>query len=190
MKKTIILDGQIISYSIRAPLRRARNLRMTIELDGTVVITVPHRRMELFVEPFLRQKSAWILRHINKMKKTGQRTVLSSSQKDYEASKKDVWEYITKRLEFFNSFYRYSYNRVSIRNQSSLWGSCTRAGNLQFNYKLKFVPPKTLDYVVVHELCHLKEHNHSDRFWKLVARMIPDYKIIRKSLHTYILKEG
>jgi predicted metal-dependent hydrolase len=79
---------------------------------------------------------------------------------------------------------------IRIRNQTSLWGSCTRTGNLQFNYKLVYLPKRSVDYIVVHELCHLKEHNHSQRFWKLVEKMIPDYKQIRRSLRQYVMQEG
>jgi predicted metal-dependent hydrolase len=189
MKREIELDGQKVEYTIRTSTR-ARNLRMTIELDGTVVVVVPNFMFLPFVEKFLRQKSSWILKHIKRMKKLEGKTVIKLSQGEYETNKHEILKRVNERLEFFNKFYNYSYNRVSIRNQSSLWGSCTRQGNLQFNYKLTFVPPRTFDYVIVHELCHLKEHNHSERFWKLVAKIIPDYKTVRKSLHQFILKEG
>jgi predicted metal-dependent hydrolase len=189
VKKTIILDGQKVSYTLRTS-SRARNLRMTMELDGTLVVTIPAPWFGRFVEKFLRQKSSWILKHIEKMKKLEGKTIIKPSKREFEAHKNEIFRRVKERLEFFNRFYQLPYKKVSIRNQSSLWGSCTRAGNLQFNYKLMYVPPKTFDYVIVHELCHLKEHNHSAHFWALVAKMIPDYKIIRRSLRQYILREG
>jgi predicted metal-dependent hydrolase len=189
MKKTIILDGQTISYVVRLS-HRARHLRMTIETDGSLIVTIPNRLHEPFVGSFLRQKSSWILKHIHKMKKTEGKTVIKYSRHDYERYKYTVYKLVKERLEFFNAFYKFEYRRISIRNQSSLWGSCTREGNLQFNYKLMYMPKRTIDYIVVHELCHLKEHNHSDRFWALVSKMIPDYKAIRKSLRQYVMQEG
>lgn len=89
---------------------------------------------------------------------------------------------VYKRIEYFNAFYRFHFHRVAIRNQKSRWGSCSRQGNLNFNYKVVFLPEHLVDYIVVHELCHLKEMNHSPRFWNLVAQTIPDHKVRRKQL--------
>ncbi|MGD9641359.1 MAG: M48 family metallopeptidase [Elusimicrobiales bacterium] len=74
------------------------------------------------------------------------------------------------------------YNRIAIKGQRSLWGSCSRRGNLNFNWRLAAAPPEALDYVVVHELCHLREMNHSPRFWAHVASACPDYKTHRRWL--------
>ena len=75
--------------------------------------------------------------------------------------------------------------RVAIRDQKSRWGSCSRKGNLNFNWKLIMAPPQALDYVVVHELCHLHEFNHSPRFWALVESQLPDYAVWKKWLKTH-----
>jgi hypothetical protein len=96
--------------------------------------------------------------------------VIQFPKEEYEYNKNTVRKMVTERVEFFNSFYKFPYNNISIRNQTSVWGSCSRSGNLQFNYKLVYVPEKTMDYVIVHEICHLKEHNHGPNFWKLVEK--------------------
>ncbi len=75
-----------------------------------------------------------------------------------------------------------AYGRVAIRAQKSCWGSCSRAGNLNFNYKLQFLPPRLQDYVIVHELAHLREHNHSARFWAAVAGVLPNWRSLRREL--------
>lgn len=72
--------------------------------------------------------------------------------------------------------------RVSIREQRTRWGSCSSRGNLNFNWKLVMAPVEVLDYVVIHELCHMKELNHSSNFWALVGKVCPDYKNYRKWL--------
>ncbi len=105
--------------------------------------------------------------------------------KRYKENKTKAYIHIKERLEFFNNFYGYQYNRISIRNQKSRWGSCSSKKNLNFNYKILFLPPEICDYIVVHELCHLKELNHSRFFWDLVFKTIPDYKEIRKKLLKY-----
>src|SRR6185369_1027600 len=86
------------------------------------------------------------------------------------------------QLSHFNSFYNFSYGRVSIKDTKSRWGSCSKRGNLNFNYKILFLPPHLADYLIVHELCHLKEFNHSPRFWSLVGQTVPDHKAIRREL--------
>ena len=75
-----------------------------------------------------------------------------------------------------------TYGRISIREQKTRWGSCSSVGNLNYNWKLVLMPPGVLDYVVVHELAHRREMNHSAAFWKVVATWMPDYKKYRKWL--------
>ena len=87
-----------------------------------------------------------------------------------------------KRLVYFNQFYGFKYHRIFIKKQKTRWGSCSKKGNLNFNYKIALLPPKLADYIIVHELCHLKEFNHSKEFWNLVAENFPDYKKIRKEI--------
>lgn len=89
---------------------------------------------------------------------------------------------ILERLAYWQGVYGYPYGRIAIRNQSSRWGSCSKKGNLNFNYRIAFLPDALMDYVIVHEICHLKEFNHSQNFWDLVAREIPGYKKIRDEL--------
>jgi predicted metal-dependent hydrolase len=86
------------------------------------------------------------------------------------------------RVEHFATVYGFKYNRVSIKNQKTRWGSCSKKGNLNFNYKIFLLSPDMRDYIIVHELCHLKELNHSRKFWTLVEEIVPDYRIARKAL--------
>jgi len=92
--------------------------------------------------------------------------------------------FVHERLVAHNAHYGFAYKRVFIKNQKSCWGSCSERGNLNFNYKLAFLPPHIADYVIIHELCHLAELNHSPRFWSLVAQTCPEYKQRRKELRT------
>lgn len=92
---------------------------------------------------------------------------------------------IRERLDYYAPRVGAAPGRVAIREQKSRWGSCSRKGNLNFNWKLIMAPPQALDYVVVHELCHLHEFNHSPRFWALVAAQMPDYEVWKKWLKTH-----
>lgn len=100
----------------------------------------------------------------------------SSVTKHYVAHKEAARALIHTRLAHWNQFYNFSYNRVAIRNQRRCWGSCTSLRNLNFSYRILFLPPHLQDYIVVHELCHLAELNHGKAFWELVAQQVPLYK--------------
>jgi predicted metal-dependent hydrolase len=107
--------------------------------------------------------------------------------KKFEKEKEAARVLVHTRLEFFNRHYGFVWGKVFIRNQQSRWGSCSSKGNLNFSFKIVRLPPELADYIIVHELCHLKEFNHSPRFWALVAETIPDYKTRKAALRAYPL---
>lgn len=101
--------------------------------------------------------------------------VVSRKHKQYREYKEIARKIILKRVEYFTSICDVSHNRIAIRNQKSRWGSCSSKKNLNFNYRLAFLPKEICDYVVVHELCHLKEMNHGESFWLEVGKVLPNY---------------
>jgi predicted metal-dependent hydrolase len=111
-----------------------------------------------------------------------QETVRAALETWYRRRAREVF---AERLAVCNVAYGYTYGRVSIKEQKSRWGSCSRQGNLNFNWRLLLAPLPVLDYVVTHELAHLKELNHSDRFWQLVARGCPNYLVHRRWLRMH-----
>lgn len=102
--------------------------------------------------------------------------------KKYKENKEKARDIVLSRLEFFNKHYGFKIGKVAIRNQRSRWGSCSSKGNLNFNYRIAHIPAHLQDYIVVHELCHLKEFNHSQKFWDLVAGTVPDWENSRAEL--------
>jgi predicted metal-dependent hydrolase len=100
----------------------------------------------------------------------------SSVTKHYVENKEAARELVLDRLSYFNQHYNLQWNRVAIRNQRRCWGSCSSLKNLNFNYKILLLPPHLSDYIIVHEMCHLKELNHGAGFWSLVAEVVPNYK--------------
>ena len=111
-----------------------------------------------------------------------------ASKKQYTEHKSAALALVTARLAHFNQVYGLTWKSVSIRNQKTRWGSCSRRGALHFNYRLVLLPPHLADYVIVHELCHLKEFNHSKKFWQEVERTLPDWRAARRELKKISLK--
>lgn len=186
MQKKIILCDQEVDYTLRIS-RRARHMRLTVFCDGKFVVTIPRRRSAEEAEDLIKRKADWIMRQFEEFKNFKGKIFPRHDEKSYLEHKGDALKLVTERLEYFNKVYNFKFNKVSIRNQKARWGSCSAKGNLCFNYKLIFLPAELADYLVVHELCHLAEFNHSQNFWDLVGRAIPDYRNIRKGLYDYRL---
>lgn len=186
MQRTIVLNGTSVEYTLRASAR-ARRVRLAIQSGGRFVVSVPSRLKESVYESFIQQKSDWILEKIALMKTKASAESVPISGAEWRRVKVVALELVHRRLEFFNEQFGFTYHRVSIRQQKTRWGSCSREGNLNFNAKIAFLPPHLADYVIVHELCHLKEMNHSDRFWALVAQALPDHKERRREIRTHHL---
>ena len=105
-----------------------------------------------------------------------------ASQAEFLLHKEAARVLVQARLAHFNAQYQFTYGRVAIKNTLSRWGSCSTKGNLNFNYRLIHLSPEQQDYVIVHELCHVKEFNHAAGFWSLVAEQCPDFQRIRTEL--------
>ena len=187
MKKYLLINHQSLEYTVKTS-SRARRLRLVVRADGTCVVTVPTRVPQVFVDQFVREKSDWIR---EKMMYWQQRFVEHQQQEptpSFQVAKQEALTFVLNRLEVLNQAYSHPYKKVSVRNQKTRWGSCSTQGNLQFNYRILFLPQELVDYIVVHELCHLKEMNHSKRFWNLVAKTVPEYRTLRARLRTHSLE--
>lgn len=110
------------------------------------------------------------------------RTSPVADRKKYLEHKEAARTLALERVEYFSNVYQVPVKKISIRDQKTCWGSCSTKGNLNFNYKIVLISSRLADYIIVHELCHLKEFNHSARFWNLVALVFPDHLEIRQEL--------
>lgn len=141
------------------------------------------------IEKMITEKREWILEKLEVARRDGALRRLESApkrtKKQVAEDKNRALEIIRSRIAHFNLVYRLSWKRIAIRNQRTRWGSCSKRGNLNFNYKIALLPPYLADYIIVHELCHLAQMNHSKKFWDLVAQTIPDWKERRKEIRTY-----
>ena len=110
------------------------------------------------------------------------RRITQASKLRYQEHRPEARRLVQDRVAEFSKFYGVKVGRISIRNQGTRWGSCSKAGNLNFNYRLALIDLELADYVIVHEICHLLEFNHSPAFWSLVAKTVPDYRLRRRAL--------
>lgn len=170
-----------IRYSVKES-DRAKRMRLAVYCDASVVVTVP-RGVEMgLIEKFLQEKRSWIEDKISYFTQFKNKPITRFSEADYKKHKDEAFALACARVAYFNQIYGFSYNEINIKNQKTRWGSCSAKGNLNFNYKILFLPEAVRDYVVVHELCHLKEFNHSRKFWTLVSKSLPDYGKLRTEL--------
>ncbi len=181
MQQKIELKGKTFEYELKT-YRLSRTIRLIIRQDGKFVVTAPRRISVTAIEKFIKAKADWIIAALDRYAKTRINKPIIDTRKEYLKYKEKARALVNERLAHFNKAYGYNFKKISIRNQKTRWGSCSKQGNLNFSYKLAVLPSKLADYIIVHELCHLKEFNHSKRFWALVARTIPDHAVLRREL--------
>ena len=161
-----------------------RSSRKTVSLqlapDGSLTVRAPLRMPDAEIRNFVESRRGWIEAHRAKL--TAQPSQPQLSLEELHTLADRALKVIPARAAHFAPLVGVTYGRITIRNQRSLWGSCSSKGNLNFNCLLMLCPPEVIDYVVVHELCHRKEMNHSPKFWAEVERIMPDYKQRQKWL--------
>ncbi len=158
-----------------------KTIAIQIKEDGRVVVRTPYSMSRVKAEQFIEERRDWILKNQKALKeKQDQKMMITQEMR--KAGVEKAMEIFPKRVEYYARLMGISYGRITIREQKTRWGSCSGRGNLNFNWKLTLMPPEILDYVVVHELAHRKEMNHSRDFWKIVEQVLPDYQKRRKRL--------
>lgn len=188
MKKETTLNGKKFTYTLKKN-RRAKGVRIIIHRDASLVVTAPRGFFaERAAEKFVLGKADWIVSKINHLKQFKENHSPEFTKADYLRRKEEALKFVQDKVSHFNQIYNLKFNRISIRNQKSRWGSCSRKGNLNFNYRILFLPQNQADYIIVHELCHLGELNHSSKFWNLVAKTLSNYKEIRTELKNLEMK--
>ena len=181
MKRRIVLDNREIDYTHRRT-RRAKQLTITVRHDATLLVSSPHYYPLKFIEGALQKRSNWILKQILRFQNSPYPALIRQRHDDYPRYKAAAYESVVNVIKRLNGVYRFSFQKISIKRQSTIWGSCSPNGNLSFNYKILFLPVELAEYVIAHELCHLRELNHSKNFWRLVSLTVPNHLEHRKRL--------
>lgn len=194
-KEEISLQSRDGKQSLACTVVRSKRKSYGIVVDeeARVFIRIPLRGSMTIARNLVREKRDWIFEKVALQEKRKQQREAHEIQSEskYTPQQREglekryreaAREYIPRRADYYAQQLGVSFERIRIAEQKTRWGSCSSKGTLSFNWKLMLAPPKILDYVVVHEVCHLKEMNHSPRFWKLVEELMPDYKECRKWL--------
>ncbi|MCI9178657.1 MAG: M48 family metallopeptidase [Lachnospiraceae bacterium] len=185
-------DGQKMrKLEIRVVYSARKTLGLEVDREGLVRVRAPLRAPEQAIRRMVEEKKAWIVQNILKME-ARQKEAMEKGVPDYvkypaleNRYRRQAREKLQQRTAYFARLMGVSYGKITVRAAKTRWGSCSGRGNLNFHWKLVLMPPEVLDYVVVHELAHRKEMNHSPAFWAEVKKILPDYQERRRWLKTY-----
>lgn len=165
-----------LTYQLIRSERKTVSLQITQE--GELVVRAPKRMAKAEIDRFVESKRGWIEKHAQNR----EQDVPKMTEAEFDTLVRHALEVIPEVVARFAPVVGVTYGRITIRNQRTRWGSCSAQGNLNFNCVLMRAPDDVLEYVVVHELCHRKEMNHSPKFWAEVERVLPNYRESRKWL--------
>ena len=185
MVKKITINSTDYEYQV-VRRRGYRGVKIAVFNTLDIKVTAPRIIPDALIHAHVVSNINWIESKLSYYKNKG---VVAKSPKLHKAEilklKDQTSSIIAPKLIHYKNLLGVSYRSISIRNQKTRWGSCSRQGRLNFNCRLCLLPDELIDYVVVHELCHLRELNHSVRFWNLVASILPNHKILRSNLHKH-----
>ena len=160
--------------------------RKTISLvikDGRLIVRAPIGTKPSKIKELVNSHSAWIEKGIKKSEQRAKSAVISKEEE--KLLRKTAKEILPLKTQYYSKIMGLKYGRITITGAKTRFGSCSSEGNISYSYRLMRYPDRAIDYVVVHELAHILEMNHSDRFWKIVAAVFPDYKERRRLLKKY-----
>ena len=164
-------------YSYTIIRSNRKTLSLQVKPDGTVIVRAPLRVSDAQIRKFVSEHEDWIKKHLVKAKEISGEAAEAGRLTNEEIKElaDQAMKVIPGRVAYYAEKIGVTYGHITIRNQKTRWGSCSSKGNLNFNCLLMLTPPEVIDSVVVHELCHRKEMNHSERFYKEVLRVYPEY---------------
>lgn len=169
---------------------RRKTIGLEISPDLQITVRAPYHISDVRIREFVESKQTWILKHLAIMQDRQAHDPIPAgviSDKELRHMTEEARIIIPERVKYFAKIIGVTYGQITIRHQKTRWGSCNSSGNLNFNCMLMATSPELIDYVVVHELCHRKQMNHSPLFWKEVEEILPDYRNLRSRLREYRL---
>lgn len=165
---------------------KRRTLALYVRQDGRIEVRAPLRTSKAYIDGFVKGKQDWILSTQNKLsdRQAAQKTIELTAE-EVAKYKKQAKKFFQLKCQYFGLQMGIRHGNVKINSARTRWGSCNRKGDINLTYRLLFAPEELIDYVIVHELAHIREMNHSSRFWAVVEQMMPDYRERRKKLKAF-----
>ncbi len=183
MKNEMNIDG-IGPVDFRKSLK-AKYLRITINNQQAVTVTIPRYGTIEEGKRFLQSKLLWIQKQLHKIKQNSPAERGSDANIDLNKAQESLYQ----RIMFFSKQYNFSFNRITFRCQKTKWGSCSAKNNINLNINIAFLPAYLQDYILLHELCHLRHRNHSKRFWSELDKYTNgNAKKLSKELRKYKMR--
>ncbi len=171
-----------------------KSISMSFDKKGVLQVKAPKFMLSWQIESFIEKNEAWIEKHYNKIRERQENKkyyLFWKEQIDFESLKdlqkyykSEAKKYIVPRCRELAEKYWFTHEWIRITSASTRWGSCSSKKTLNFSYRLIMAPSESIDYLIIHELCHLRQMNHGPRFWAEVAAIMPNYKIFEKHLKT------
>ena len=169
-----------IGYVLFEKSNRAKSVRISIQSKSDIRVAIPYGCSINEAEIIVESKKKWIQKQLKKISDQIDLNKIKNST-DINLIKK----YLINRLNELSSRYNFMYNKVFIKNQKTLWGSCSIKNNINLNQKLYYLPKRLIDYVILHELVHTRIKNHSRKFWSMLDSFIKNSKLVDKELKKY-----
>ena len=167
MFEQININNRKILYKLKRS--SARCIRLSVLLESLLIVYVPNGVGKKDIKMALLKKEKWLNKHLNNTYSLNS-DLFNDSKGHFLEYKAKAENQISKRVEKINSFLGYKYNNLHVKNQKTILGSCSSKKNLNFNYKIIFLPKKKMDEIIIHELSHLKVMNHSKTFYNLLLK--------------------
>lgn len=172
----------MINFEYQLYKSNRKTISVEIGKDAVVIVRAPLRMSKRDIDNFLESKQRWIETHLLSVKERLSNMPAILTEDERKDLIKQAKIEIPKLTSFYAKLMGVEYGRITIRAQKTRFGSCSSKKNLNFNLAIMLMPDEIRDYVIVHELAHLKEMNHSSRFWREIEKIIPDYNPKRKWL--------
>jgi predicted metal-dependent hydrolase len=178
----------------RVIIRRSRNRRKTVSLglskDGSVWLHTPHHTPEKFLEDFFLSRIPWIEKKIKNFRSQKDNMALAPVSPAFKKHcRAQALSCVEQKIAQYGKLLGVRPHKIRINSATTRWGSCSAQNNINFPWRIALLPPTVVDYIVVHELAHIKEKNHGPRFWKAISGILPDFKNqrvwLRKNAHLY-----
>lgn len=181
MLYTVRIEEKTLQYTIRR-YKQSKHIRISIGRGNEVLVTGPRYVSMRTLHAYVVTKADWIFGHISQKSTLLYDDLYQTDRAHFVMHKSAAYAVALKKVMQWSAFYQFPYTKISVKQLKSRWGSCSSLRKLNFSYRIVFLPEELQDYLVVHELCHLKEMNHSKHFWQLVEQALPNYKELRNKL--------